>query len=132
MALSDVSLAQFNRIATGIYNVGQVDFKTKTNGTSELVKVNNHVWKTSKNNVELSPERILEVKEKFLNSLQNGGVGAEAMKEIRDRLGLAEDTGMATNAKQRGDFMKTGISPLTRAQVRLILGDDSCQIDIGV
>ena len=60
MALSDVSLAQLNRIATGNYNAGQVDFKTKTNGTSELVKVNNHVWKTSKNNVELSPERILD------------------------------------------------------------------------
>ena len=53
MPLPDISLAQFNRIATGDYN-----------------KINNHVWQKSKNNVELSPERILEVKEAFLNALQ--------------------------------------------------------------
>ncbi|MBQ9430694.1 MAG: hypothetical protein IJU44_03995, partial [Kiritimatiellae bacterium] len=62
MAL-DISLAQFNKIATGSYNAGQIDIKTGANGQAELVKVNNHVWKTSKNNVVLSPERILEVKE---------------------------------------------------------------------
>ena len=58
MAL-EISLAQFNKIATGDYNAGQIDIKTKNDGTAELVKINNHVWKTSKNNVELSPERIL-------------------------------------------------------------------------
>ena len=55
------SLAQFNKIATGDYNAGQIDVKIGENG-AELVKVNNFVVKTSKNNVVLSPERILEVK----------------------------------------------------------------------
>ncbi len=56
MALPDITLAQFNRIASGSYNAGQIDFKTNANGSTDLVKINNHVWKTSKNNVELSPE----------------------------------------------------------------------------
>ena len=73
MALPDISLAQFNKIATGDYNAGQIDFKMKDDGTTELVKINNHVWRKSLNNVELSPERILEVKEAFLNALQKGG-----------------------------------------------------------
>ena len=73
MALPDISLAQFNRIASGDYNAGQIDFKTLKDGSTELVKINNHVWQTGKNNVMLSPERILEVKEAFLNALQMAG-----------------------------------------------------------
>ena len=69
MALPDISLAQFNKIATGTYNAGQIDIHVGQNGQAELVKINNHVWRTSKNNVMLSPERILEVKEAFLNAL---------------------------------------------------------------
>ena len=88
MATPNISLAQFNKIATGDYNAGQIDFRTKDDGSTELIKVNNHVWKTSKNDVILSPERILEVKLAFLNALQRGGVTAEAIKEIRNRLGL--------------------------------------------
>ena len=47
MALPDISLAQFNRIASGDYNAGQIDFKTAKDGSTELVKINNHVWQTS-------------------------------------------------------------------------------------
>ena len=43
MALPDISLAQFNRIASGSYNAGQIDFRTKDDGSTELVKINNHV-----------------------------------------------------------------------------------------
>jgi len=122
MAL-DISLAQFNRIASGDYNAGQIDIKTNDNGTAELVKINNHVWKTSKNNVELSPERILEVKEAFLNALQKGGVSAEAMKEIRDRLGLSSELEIPKDGNQRLGIIKARFSPLTRAQVRSILDE---------
>ena len=50
----EISLAQFNRIASGSYNAGLVDFETQ-NGelTGNLTKVNNHRWKTSKNTVLL-------------------------------------------------------------------------------
>ena len=41
MAL-DISLAQFNKIATGSYNAGQIDIKVGDNGQAELVKVNKH------------------------------------------------------------------------------------------
>ena len=55
MALPNISLAQFNKIATGDYNAGQIDFRKKDDGSTELIKVNNHVWKTSKNQTILSP-----------------------------------------------------------------------------
>ncbi len=84
MAL-DISLAQFNRIASGDYNAGQIDIKVGENGQAELVKVNNHVWKTGKNNVMLSQERILEVKEAFINALDKAKVPKENMDRIRER-----------------------------------------------
>ena len=73
MAL-EISLAQFNKIATGDYNAGQIDVRTNKDGQAELVKVNNHVWRKSQNTTVLSPERILEVKELFVNALRAGGV----------------------------------------------------------
>ena len=123
MALPDISLAQFNRIASGSYNAGQIDFRTDENGTAELVKVNNHVWKTSKNNERLSPERILEVKEAFLNALQKGGVKAESLNAIRKQLGLPAETGILSTKEERDDFLKARFTPLTRAQVRSILDE---------
>ncbi len=121
MALPNISLAQFNSIATGDYNAGQIDFRAKGDGSTELVKVNNFVWRTSKNNVVLSHERILEVKEAFLNALERGGVGPEAMKEIRDRLGLPADLDVSADADQRNGILTARFRPLTRAQVRDIL-----------
>ena len=45
MAVPHISLAQFNKIATGDYNAGLVDFKTDDNGNVQnaLKKVNHHV-----------------------------------------------------------------------------------------
>ena len=123
MALPDINLAQFNRIATGDYNAGQIDFRTKEDGSTELVKVNNHVWRTSKNDAILSPERILEVKLAFLNALQRGGVTDEAIIEIRNRLGLPTEVDMLTSKAERTDFLKMRFAPLTRAQVRSILDE---------
>ncbi len=123
MALPNISLAQFNKIATGDYNAGQIDFRTKDDGSTELVKVNNHVWKTSKNDAILSPARILEVKLAFLNALQNGGVTDVAIKEIRNRLGLPTEIDMLTSKAERTDFLKMRFAPLTRAQVRAILDE---------
>ena len=124
MAL-EISLAQFNKIATGDYNAGQIDIKVGDNGQAELVKINNHVWRTSKNNVVLSPERILEVKEAFLNALAKGGVRAEDLKEVRDRLGLPDELDVASgnDKDQRTGILKARFSPLTRAQVRSILDE---------
>ena len=117
----EISLAQFSKIASGDYNAGQIDFKTKEDGTVELVKINNHVWQTSKNNVVLSPERILEVKEAFLNALQKAGVSKAKLAEVRDRLGLPTELDLATNKEQRTGILKTRFSPLTRAQARELI-----------
>ena len=124
MAL-DISLAQFNKIASGDYNAGQIDIKVGANGQAELVKINNHVWRTSKNNVVLSPERILEIKEAFLNALAKGGVKAEDLKEVRDRLGLPDELDVASgnDKDQRTGILKARFAPLTRAQVRSILDE---------
>ena len=56
MATPNITLAQFNRIASGGCNAGLVDFKTDANGTvkNELKKVDHHVYRTDKNNVVLS------------------------------------------------------------------------------
>ena len=45
MPLPSITLAEFNKIASGRQNAGQVDFKQNSVGefTGELVKINNHV-----------------------------------------------------------------------------------------
>ena len=123
MALPNISLAQFNAISNGGYNAGQIDFGTGRNGETELVKVNNHVFKKSLNNVVLSPERILEVKETFLNALRDGGVSPERIAEIRDRLGLPTELGARVGKEQGKGFLLSRFTPLTRAQVRAILDE---------
>ena len=44
MPLPSITLAEFNKIASGQQNAGQVDFETNSNGefTGGLVKINNH------------------------------------------------------------------------------------------
>ncbi len=48
MATPNITLAQFNRIASGGYNAGLVDFKTDANGNvrNELKRVDHHVYRT--------------------------------------------------------------------------------------
>ncbi len=121
MALPDISLAQFNRIATGSYNAGQIDFKTNASGQAELVKINNHVWQTSKNNVMLSPERVLEVKEAFLHALEAAKVPKENMDKIRERLGLPAEMDVANDRIGRAEVLKARYMPLSRALVRELL-----------
>ena len=98
MALPDISLAEFNRIASGEYNAGQIDFETDRNGGVSLVKVNNHIHQTSKNNVTLDRQRILDVKEAFIAALERGGVKADSIKEIRANLGLPVDFSASEDA----------------------------------
>lgn len=120
MAL-EITLAQFSKIASGDYTAGQIDILTNKQGAAELVKVNNHVWKTGENKVILSPERILEVKEAFLNALQKAGVSAEKMAEIRDRLGIPSKLILPESAAQRDSILQARFTPLTRAQAREII-----------
>ena len=121
MAL-EISLAQFNRIASGDYNAGQIDIKTGKNGP-ELVKINNHVWKTSKNNVMLSPERIMEVKEAFLNALEKAQVPKANMDAIRAKLGLPTEMNVTGKHDDLAGVLKNRYTPLSRAMVRELLDE---------
>ena len=125
MALPNITLAQFNRIASGTYNAGLVDFMTDEQGnlTGELTKVNNHVWKTGKNTTVLSPERILEVKEAFINALKAGGVKPEVLAKIRNELGVPAELSASADVAAKCDMLEARFKPLTRADVRKILDD---------
>ena len=120
---SQISLADFNRIASGTYNAGQVDIATALDGTQSLVKVNNHVWFTSRNNVQLSPVHVLAVKETFIAALQNAGVQPEQIAAIREELGMPVGLD-ATGDDARADvdtLVEKRFTPLTREKVRTIL-----------
>ena len=129
MALPEISLAQFNRIATGDYNAGLVDFKTDDHGNvmNELTKVNNRIHKKAENMVVLSFERILEVKETFVNALRDGGVSPAKLAEIREKLGIPDDLSASLNKDVRHAMMKRRFVPLTRQTVRDILDTYAAQ-----
>ena len=123
MAVPNISLAQFNKIATGDYNAGLVDFKTDDNGNVQnaLKKVNHHVHKTGENNVVLSPERILEVKEAFIQALRGGGIDEASINEVRAKLGIPVETKLTTDRHEMKDMMEARFRPLTRQYVRVLL-----------
>ena len=85
MPLPEISIVQFNKIASGKFNAGFVDFATDEQGNviNELTKVNNHVTKRSENRKELSPERVLEVKEAFIAALERAQVPQEHIDHMR-------------------------------------------------
>ena len=118
----EISLAQFNRIASGDYNAGQIDIKTGKNGP-ELVKINNHVWQTSKNNVMLSPERIIEVKEAFLNALEKAKVPKANMDAIRAKLGMPTEVDATSSHDKLAGVLENRYKPLSRALVRELLDE---------
>ena len=119
----EISLADFNRIATGTYNAGQIDFATGKDGATELVKVNNHVWQTSKNRVQLAPERVLEVKESFIAALERGGVSAENIATIRKEIGIPAEWDATAAGAEMTALAKERYTPLSRQQVRTILDE---------
>ncbi len=122
---SQLSLADFNRIATGTYNAGQIDIATAKDGSQSLVKVNNHVWFTSRNKVQLAPERVLEVKEAFIAALKAAGMeeGSGALAEIRKELGIPVglDAAAAAPNVSVDALVKKRFTPLSREQVRTLL-----------
>ena len=119
----DISLAQFNRIASGAYNAGFVDFAVNDKGeaVNALRKVNNHVFATGKNREVLSPVRILEVKEAFIGALEKANVSQEHLNLIRQKLGIAKEIAAVGDTAQLGELMTARFKPLTRQQVRELL-----------
>ncbi|WP_406043928.1 hypothetical protein [Succinimonas sp.] len=118
--MTELTLKDFNAIASGSYNAGIVDYRENANHELKLIKLNNHVFRTSKNNKTLSPERILDIKEKFITALQKGGVSNDALNEIRDEIGIPRSlTAESADKNQKG--LQSRFLPLTRHAIRTIL-----------
>ena len=120
MALPEISLAQFNKIATGTYNAGQIDFRTDENGTAELVKVNNHVWRTSKNNEErddflkarftpLTRAKVRTILDKFANEGRGFTEASHADISYEDWQAGQATANMSAKAARWRDNVKYGI-----------------------
>ena len=123
MPIPEISIIQFNKIASGTYNAGFIDFATDDNGNviNELTKVNNHVLKINENNAELSPERILEVKEAFIAALERAQVSQENIALIREKLGISREMQATGKRAQISDLVARRFKPLTRQFVRALL-----------
>ena len=123
MPIPEISIIQFNKIASGKFNAGFVDFATDDNGNvlNELTKVNNHVIKINENVVELSPERIVEVKEAFIAALERAQVPQESINAIRDRLGIPKEMQATGDRAKISELLSKRFRPLTRHHVRTLL-----------
>ena len=123
MALPNITLAEFNRIASGDYNAGQIDFATDRKGRVILTKINNFVHRTSKNKTTLDRQRILDIKETFIAALRLGGVTTDNIAKIRAQLGLPVELSAQEKAETISKAMENRFKPLSRDEVRKILDE---------
>ena len=107
----NISLAEFQRLAKGDYNAGEV----RLAGENKLEKVNNHVHLKFLNNKTIDHAEVIAIKNAFVKALEDNGVLPERLKEIRQKLGLASSGG------NWGDMSKLSMKPLTRQQIREII-----------
>jgi len=114
----NISLDQFNAAASGKYNIGQL--KVGSDGAS-VVRTNNHKTFTVFNNTRIAPEESLAVKDAFCRALRKEGLSAEAIEDIRRRLGLGDGVVAALAAGN--------VQPLSAAEVRDILDGCAGQIN---
>ena len=112
LANVDISLAKFQRIASGKYNAGEV----RLSGEHSLAKMNNHVSRRDWNTTSISHAEVIAIKNAFLTALSRGGVDAVRLAAIRRDLGLAA-------SKDTVDFSlrERSLRPLSRQQIRDIL-----------
>lgn len=106
-----ITIDQFQDIAIGKYNAGDVKLSSETS----LTKVNNHVHMTGLNKVPIPHDEVLAIKNAFITALSGSGVSADEIAKVRRELGLAPDGAMDRTLAQRS------VKPLSRQQVRLIL-----------
>ena len=108
----NISLDQFQKMASGDYNAGEVSLKSET----KLTKINNHVHSIGWNTKSISHEEIMAIKNAFVNALEFNGVSDKAkINEIRKELGLAPDETAPKSLAERS------VKPLSRQQIREII-----------
>ena len=111
LANLNISLDQFQKMATGDYNAGEVALKSE----SKLTKINNHVHRLSANTKSISHEEVLAIKNAFMKALSANGVDMDEINKIRKELGLAPDETAPKALAWRS------IKPLSRQQIRDII-----------
>ena len=111
LANLNISLDQFQKMATGDYNAGEVALKSE----SKLTKINNHVHRLSANTKSISHEEVLAIKNAFMKALSANGVDMAEINEIRKELGLAPDETAPKALAGRS------LKPLSRQQIRDII-----------
>ena len=116
----NISLQEFQEIASGKYNAGEV----KLAGENRLGKMNNHVetWWFS-NREKIDHEEVLAIKQAFVKALSKNGVGEAEINRIRQELGLAP-----LGADDRG-LRRRNVVPLARQQIREILDRNAAVIN---
>ena len=117
-----ISLAQFQEVSTGELNIGEVRL------TSEhtIRRVNHHATWKSQNNVSLSHEEVLAIKNAFVKALSKSGVQTNELNTIRQELGLSP---MKPVDKT---FHERSMKPLSRQQIREILDRNAGTINHAV
>ena len=115
----NISLDQFQAISSGKHNAGEV----KLTSEHTIDKVNNFVTRRSKNNVSISHEEVIAIKNAFVKALKSNGVDGDELNKIREELGLAPSKPVDTNLHERS------IKPLSRQQIREILDRNAAAIN---
>ena len=119
LANLNISLDQFQKMATGDYNAGEVALKSE----SKLTKINNHVHRLSANTKSISHEEVLAIKNAFMKALSANGVGMAEINKIRKELGLAPDETAPKALAGRS------LKPLSRQQIRDIIDRNAATIN---
>ena len=121
LANVNISIQQFQAVATGKYNAGEVRLANETT----LEKINNSVHFKGSNQTTLTHLEVLAIKNAFIKALSQNGVGVDEIARIRRDLGLAADTSAGADKK----LSERSIKPLSRAQIRTILDRNAATIN---
>ena len=113
LANVNITIQQFQQIASGKFNAGEVKLKSE----HSLDIINNHVRSRDENVKTISHDEVLAIKEAFVRALSQNGVGPDALNDIRRRIGLAPDPSLPVALAQRS------MKPLSRQQIRSILDE---------
>ena len=114
-----LTIDQFQRVSNGTFNAGEVRLTSET----EIEKVNNFIGRRWKNKTTISHAEVIAIKQAFVKALQEGGVGDDALRRVREQLGLAPDRAVDTKLDERS------LKPLSRQQIREILDQNAAAIN---
>ena len=120
LANVNLTIQQFQDIAAGKYNAGEVKLTSETS----LGKINHHIGAGGTNNDTISHDEVLAIKDAFVRTLAKNGVGVNALNDIRRRLGLAPDPSSPKALVERS------VRPLSRQQIRSILDEHKDEINL--